>query len=178
MTINEVRSRGYWIIGLNGLVKKLIRQCVVCRALRGKAVSQKMSDLPADRAECAPPFTFCGMDVFGPFVVKERRTEIKRYGLIFTCLTSRAVHLEMAYSLSTDAFIHTLRKFIAIRGPIRILRCDNGTNFVGANKELARSLESIQSPDMKNFALHHNCDIEFRMNPPSASHMGEGHGNA
>ena len=172
MTINEVRSRGFWVIGLNSLVKSVIRRCVTCRVLRGQPQGQKMADLPMDRAECAPPFTYVGVDMFGPFLVKNRRTEIKRYGAIFTCLTTRAVHLEMAYDLTTDAFIQVLRKFMAIRGPIRLLRCDNGTNFIGANKELARAINSIQSDTLRNFALQHGCDVEFRTNPPYASHMG------
>ena len=172
MTINEVRARGYWIIGLNGLVKKLIQNCVTCRALRGAMSGQKMADLPADRAECSPPFTYCGVDIFGPFLVKERRSEVKRYGAIFTCLASRAVHIEMTYNLTTDSFIQTLRKFMALRGPVRLLRCDNGTNFVGANKELVRSFQAIQSDRLRNFALNNNCELEFRTNPPSASHMG------
>ena len=172
MTTNEARARGYWVVGLGGLVKSIIRNCVTCRALRGSTTIQMMSDLPPERAECLPPFTFCGMDVFGPFIVKERRSELKRYGVIFTCLTTQAVHLEMAYSLSTDSFIQTLRKFIAIRGSIRLLRCDNGTNFVGANRELARCVDAIQSPELKSFVLRHGCDLEFRMNPPGASHMG------
>ena len=79
----------------------------------------------------------------------------------------------MAYSLTADSIIQTLRKLMAIHGPIRHLRCDNGTNFVGANRELAKSVESIQSPELKDFVLKNNCDIEFRMNPPSASHMGD-----
>ena len=56
MTINEVRARGYWVISLNGLVKEMIRNCVTCRALRGSTVTQKMADLPPDRADCMPPF--------------------------------------------------------------------------------------------------------------------------
>ena len=172
MTINEVRAWGFWVISLNGLVKELIRNCVACRVIRGKMVTQKMADLPPDRADCMPPFTYCGMDCFGPFIVKERRSELKRYGVIFTCLTTRAVHLEMAYSLSTDAFIQVLRKFISIRGPVQLLRCDNGTNFVGANRELANSINCIKSPELKRFALRNGCELEFRMNPPSASHMG------
>ena len=172
MTTNEIRARGYWIVGLSTMVKGLINSCVICRAHRGRTVTQRMSDLPFDRAECVPAFTYCGMDVFGPFLVKERRTELKRYGIIFTCLSTRSVHLEMAYSLSTDSFIQTLRKLISIRGPIRHLRCDNGTNFAGANAELMKCAEIIQSPELKNFTLSHNCDISFQMNPPSASHMG------
>ena len=172
MTINEVRARGYWIVGLNSEVKALIRKCVICQALRGSTQTQKMADLPADRAECAPPFTYCGVDLFGPFLVKERRSLLKRYGTIFTCLSSRAIHIEMAYSLSADSFIQCLRKVIAIRGPIRLLRCDNGTNFVGANHELARAGEAMRSDQLRNFALDNNCDVQFHMNPPSASHMG------
>ena len=172
MTVNEVRARGYWVISLNSLVKSLIRGCVTCQALRGSTLGQKMADLPADRAECSPPFTYVGVDIFGPFLVKNRRAMIKRYGAIFTCLTTRAVHIEMAYDLTTDAFIHSLRKFMAIRGPVRLIRCDNGTNFVGANQELCRSVRAIQSTSLGNFALENNCDIEFRTNPPCASHMG------
>ena len=172
MTINEVRARGYWVVGLNGLVKTMIYKCVTCRGLRGKTTTQKMADLPPDRAECQPPFTYCGMDLFGPFLVKERRTTIKRYGVIFTCLTTRAVHIEMAYTLTTDSFIQSLRKFLSIRGPARLLRCDNGTNFVGANRELAKAAEAIQAPELREFASKNNCDLEFRMNPPGASHMG------
>ena len=162
MTVNEVRARGYWVISLNSLVKGVIRGCVTCQALRGSTLGQKMADLPADRAECSPPFTYVGVDIFGPFLVKNRRTDIKRYGAIFTCLTTRAVHIEMAYDLTTDAFIHSLRKFMAIRGPVRLIRCDNGTNFVGANQELCRSVKAIQSTSLRNFALENNCDIEFR----------------
>ena len=114
MTVNEVRARGYWIIGLGCLVKSIIHKCVTCQALRGKTLDQNMSDLPADRAECSPPFTYVGVDIFGPFWVKNRRTEVKRYGTIFTCLSSRAVHIEMAYDMTTDAFIQALRKLIAI----------------------------------------------------------------
>ena len=172
MTINEVRARGFWIIGLNGLVKSIIRKCVTCQALRGSTLGQKMADLPADRAECSPAFTYVGVDIFGPFLVKNRRSMVKRYGAIFTCLTSRAIHIEMAYDLTTDAFIQALRKFMAIRGPIRLLRCDNGTNFVGANRELTRAVDSIQSDTLRRFALENDCDVEFRTNPPCASHMG------
>ena len=172
MTLNEIRSRGYWVVGLNQQVKRLINSCVPCRILRGSVQSQKMADLPQDRIQPAPPFTYCGVDFFGPFLVKERRSEVKRYGCLFTCLVSRAVHIEMAYSLTTDAFIQCLRKFLAIRGPIRHLRCDNGTNFVGASKELSKAIDKIQVNSLKSFLLNNNCDLEFKWNPPSASHMG------
>ena len=172
MTLNEVRARGFWVISLNQQVKKLIFNCVSCRARRGSVQGQKMADLPPDRVECGPPFTYCGVDLFGPFLVKERRSELKRYGVLFTCLVSRSVHIEMAYSLSTDHFIQALRKFLAIRGPIRLMRCDNGTNFVGANRELTQAIDHIKIDNLRAFLLRNDCDLEFRWNPPNASHMG------
>ena len=130
MTINEMRSNGYWILGCSSAVSDAIYHCVTCRKLRSKTQEQKMADLPFDRVHPAPPFTYCGVDYFGPFIDKERRKELKRYGVIFTCFTSRAVHLEIANSLDTDSFINALRRFLALRGPIRQLRSDRGTNFL------------------------------------------------
>ena len=92
-----------------------------------------MADLPADRVEVTPPFTNVGCDVFGPFPVKDGRKHSKRYGLVLTCLSSRAVHIELLDDLSTDSFIHSWHSFLALRGNVKILRCDNDTNFVGAN---------------------------------------------
>ena len=67
-----------------------------------------MADLPEDRLEASLPFSYSGMDVFGPFIVKQGRKQYKRYGLLFTCICSRAVHIEMLDDLTTDAFINGL----------------------------------------------------------------------
>lgn len=80
-----------------------------------------MADLPSDRLEPSPPFTFCAVNLFGPWYIKGRK-ELKRYGVLFTCLACRAIYVETSNSLSTDSFINSLRCFIAIRGPIRQLR--------------------------------------------------------
>ena len=132
-----------------------------------------MADLPEDRLEPAPPFTYCAVDYFGPFFVKEARKSHKRYGVLFTCMASRAIHIEVANTLTTDSFINALRRFLAIRGPIRQLRSDQGTNFVGARNELRNALSELDKDHIKQFLLRQNCDfIEFKMNVPSASHMG------
>ena len=98
-TLNEIRSHGYWIIGGTSSVSRHILSCVRCRKLRSSPQSQKMSDLPEDRLHQTPPFTYCAVDYFGPWMVKEKRKELKRYGVLFTCMASRAVHLEVAHSL-------------------------------------------------------------------------------
>jgi len=87
-TLNQIRCQDYWILGGSRVVANFIRKCVHCRRLRCPAEDQKMADLPRDRVEPSPPYSFCGMDCFGPFVVKHGRKEHKRYGLLFTCLCS------------------------------------------------------------------------------------------
>ena len=171
-TMNCIRSRGYCIMGCNSAVKSFINNCVHCRRWRSKPVTQKMADLPEDRMEASAPFTYCAVDYFGPFYIRIKRSDVPRYGVLFTCLTSRAIHLEVAESLETDAFINALRRLIAIRGPIRLLRSDRGTNFVGAKNELKHELEAMRNDQLRQFLLRNGADIEFRMNFPSSSHMG------
>ncbi len=173
-TLNEIRCRGYWLINGTSQVNRVIANCRRCRLLRGRAESQKMADLPMKRvADMEPPFTYCGLDMFGPFVIKEGRKELKRYGIIFTCYSCRAVHLETTTSMDTDTFIMSLRRFISRRGPVRSIRSDNGGNFVGVEPELKEALEEMDQEKIKEHLLKENCDwIEWEKNPPESSHMG------
>lgn len=95
-----------------------------------------MSDLPQDRVlPDKPPFT---IDYFGPFLVKKGRG----YCVLFTCLTTRAVHLEIAHTLNTDSCLNAIRRVVCRRGQVAILRSDNGTNFVGAERELREAIQN------------------------------------
>ncbi|KAK3743581.1 hypothetical protein QZH41_001385 [Actinostola sp. cb2023] len=141
ITHAALRQGGYWLIGGHRLVSKELNHCVVCRKLRGARLEQRMADLPADRMEEVPPFTNVGLDVFGPWHISTRRTRggtanSKRWGLVFTCLNSRAVHIEVLESMDASSFICALRRFFALRGPAVLLRCDRGTNFTGGKSEL------------------------------------------
>ena len=71
-----------------------------------------MSELPSERLQESPPFKYCGVDLFGLFTIKNYRKELKRYGVMFTCLCNRTIHIEVAQSLKTDSFILSLRRFI------------------------------------------------------------------
>ena len=125
-----------------------------------------MADLPIESTETTPPFIYCGMDCFGPFYVKDGRKEVKRYGLLFTCLCSRAVHIELLDDMTTDAFINALRALIALRGNVRQLHSDQGTNFVGARREFLEAVKEMDQECLKQLGC------EFVMTPTSASHMG------
>jgi Pao retrotransposon peptidase/Family of unknown function (DUF5641)/Protein of unknown function (DUF1759) len=166
-TLGLIRQAGYWIMGGSSVVSSILRNCVVCKKIRGQRCKQVMGELPAERVEPSPPFTHVGLDCFGPYVVKDRRSEIKRWGLLATCLYSRAIHLEVLDDMSTDSFLGALRRIISIRGPIKSIRCDNGSNFVGASNELSKEL-SMQ----KVSAILKENSCKFYFNPPTASHMG------
>ena len=99
-----------------------------------------MANLPTQRLQpFSPPFITTGVDIFGPFSLKYGRNKTtKAWGVIFTCATVRAIHLEILDGLSTPAFLHTLRRFIAFHGLPKTIISDNGTSFVGAKKELQR----------------------------------------
>ena len=133
MTVNEIRNNGFWIINCSAVVSNLIMKCAVCCRLRGSLQVQKMANLPADRLEPAPPFTYCAVNFF----------------------------------------INCLRRFMSIRGPIRHLRSDRGTKFVGAERELKMALNELDDDKLRQYLLEENCDFDFKMNFPSSSHMGE-----
>ena len=167
--IANLRER-YWIIKVNAAVRHVLSKCVFCRRNHGKPGEQKMADLPRDRISPAPPFTYTGVDYFGPFLIKEGRKEVKRYGALFTCLVSRAVHIEVASTLESSSFIQALRRFIARRGPVREMRSDNGSNFVGAHNELLQAIQEMDHEEIRAKLQRENIDWIF--NPPAASHMG------
>lgn len=169
-TLGSIREAGYWITSASTVVKSLIHNCITCKRIRGKPAKQQMGQLPKERVEPSPPFTHVGMDCFGPFLVKDRRTEYKQWGLVFTCMYSRAVHIELVKDMSTDTFINALRCFVCIRGPVKTLFCDNGTNFIGARNELAKELEQVKDERLKQYLLANK--IHFNVNTPSASHQG------
>ncbi|XP_062588283.1 uncharacterized protein LOC134249947 [Saccostrea cucullata] len=170
-SILSVLRQKYWIIGASVMIKSLVSRCVICKKHRGVCEKQKMADLPEERLKAdEPPFTRLGMDFFGPFEVKQGRSTLKRYGVIFTCLVTRAIHLELAFSLDTDSCINAIRRFIARRGIPAFIRSDNGTNLVGAAKEMSEEIQRWNLHQIHEFMLQKKIQWEF--NPPAASHFG------
>jgi hypothetical protein len=166
----ELRRR-YHILGAALLVRKILAACVACRRRAAKPCVQQEADLPEDRVRpCDPAFTSIGVDYFGPFLVTRGRTKEKKYGCLFTCLTTRAVHIEVADSLDTDSFLNCLHRFMARRGEPRLIRSDNGTNFVGAEKELSQEIERWNHERIQDEL--NDRRIQWLFNPPGASHMG------
>lgn len=175
MTEGATRSAGYWVINCKRMVSSEIHHCVTCKRLRGKFGWVQMADLPEDRLKEAPPFSYVGLDVFGPWSVVTRRTRggstnSKRWGVLFTCLVSRAIHVELVEEVSSASFINCLRRFIALRGPVQQIRSDRGTNFIGAVKELSLDAEFVESGPVKDYLTMNK--VLWIFNPPHASHFG------
>ena len=169
-----IRSKGFWITGGKRLINSILHKCVKCRRLRGRVEQQKMAELPVDRVTPSPPFTYVGVDTFGPWSVVTRRTRggianAKRWAIMFSCLVTRAIHIEIVEEMTSSSFINSLRRFTAIRGPVKELRSDKGTNFVGAVNELGIHSVNVEDPKIKNFLCEHKTICRF--NPPHASHM-------
>ena len=163
----------YWILGVNSAVRRVLGRCVSCRRRQRPPESQKMAELPEDRIQDGEkPFTRTGVDFFGNFYVKRGRANVKKYGVVFTCLAVRAIHIELADSLSTDSFLCAMRRFLARRGDVRVMRSDRGTNFIGAERELREEVEKLVEKNdlIQRAALEYKIDWKF--NPPHASHFG------
>ena len=165
-TLNNMRCK-FWITRGRVLVKRVKRSCVPCRRMFATACSQQMADLPPERLIVGkPPFSVTGCDCFGPFSVSYRRGIIPRYGCVFTCMSTRAIHVEKLDTLEADSFLNAFRRFVARRGSPDVMMSDNATNFTASSKllEMAHD-EVVQSYCSKSL-------IEWKFIPPRASHFG------
>ena len=161
----------YWILGAGSEIRQMLRSCLTCRRVNSRPQPQLMADLPSERITSdAPAFSQVGLDVFGPIAVKSGRGEKYRYGLMCTCMVTRAVHIELLDSLRTDSLINAIRRIAARRGPVRYVVSDMGTNMVGADRELREALRGLDRDSLRHAALAEGIDWHF--NPPTGSHFG------
>ncbi|XP_067635222.1 uncharacterized protein [Eurosta solidaginis] len=169
LKLYEARQK-FWFTHAKSLLKSVQRTCITYHIDRAKPAAPLMVQLPEDLVTpSVKPFFYAGVDLFGPFNVTVGRRREKRWVVIFTCLTTSAAYLELAHDLSTDAFLLCLRNFINRRGtPIRI-RSDNGTNFVGAQRELNEAHRMLNFERISDEATSRNIDWKFNCpsNPSS-----------
>ncbi|CAH2227634.1 jg22410 [Pararge aegeria aegeria] len=156
----------FWIISAKRAIRNCLSKCVHCYRTNPKPVQPPMSDLPSFRVNQVKAFSIVGVDFGGPFRIKlgpHRGAKIdKAYLCLFICLATKAVHLEVVSTLSTNGFIATLRRFVARRGRCNVIHADCGTNFIGARNQLSSLMEQASNAEK----------IEFKFNPPSAPHFG------
>ncbi|XP_057688209.1 uncharacterized protein LOC130913548 [Corythoichthys intestinalis] len=162
--------RSFWILRGREAVRRHQHSCVECRRWRARPSIPKMADLPTARLRLfKPAFYSTGVDCFGPMLVKVARRHEKRWGIIFKCLTTRAVHLDLLQSMDADAFLMALRRFIARRGVPAELWSDQGTNFKGGERELGEAFAGMAPALQRRLASQ---GIGFCFGPPAAPHFG------
>ncbi|XP_065895951.1 uncharacterized protein [Dysidea avara] len=145
-TLTDLRQ-SYWIPAARQYIKSILHHCTVCRKVSGKPYSAPdPSPLPKLRTQDVHPFIFTGVDFTGALYVQQRRQEVKVYLCLFTCATTRAVHLELVQDLTAQTFLLAFRKFVARRSLPRIMISDNGSTYSSAAEEL-HSL--MQLPEVK-----------------------------
>lgn len=168
--INEVRQK-YSIFRLRQLLAKIRRNCQWCKNRDVLPNPPEMADLPAARLSAyTRPFAHVGVDYFGPIEVLVGRKVEKRWGVLLTCLTTRAVHIEVANTLTTSSCIMALKNFIARRGTPVSFYSDRGTNFVGANRLLQDIHQSVDQHQLMREII--TPATAWHFNPPASPHMG------
>ncbi|UYV79859.1 hypothetical protein LAZ67_18000927 [Cordylochernes scorpioides] len=158
---NEIRQQ-FWIPNLRLAVRRCWNECPSCKIRRAKPSTPVMGALTECRVEPQQrTFSIVGIDYFGPMEVSVGRRHEKIYGVLFTCITTRAIHLKVAHSLTTDSFIMAIRRMICRRGLPWEIFSDNGTNTARDDYDQEALTENMNSKGIKwNFI------------PPSAPHMG------
>lgn len=169
--VNEVRQK-FYIPYLRATFKKARNSCQWCKIKKAHPSPPQMADLPMSRlATRFAPYSFVGIDFFGPmYVAVGRNRKEKRWGVLFTCLTIRAIHIEIASGLDTNSCMLCINNFIADHGPIIEVHSDCGTNFKGVDNELGRELAKIDPERlMTEFTTPYT---KWIFNPPASPHMG------
>ena len=162
-TIAKIRSR-YWIISIKKLVREIIKRCTKCIEKLKSTESQQMSSLPIERLKPCPAFTHVGIDYFGRFNIKgevQKRVAGKCFGVLLACMTSRAIHLDIASNYSTDEFLHVLRRFASFRGWPRKIFSDRGTQLVGASNELKAMISKMGWNNVEKQSLLKGTEWQF-----------------
>lgn len=176
LTMQRLRQH-YWVIQGRNTIRAHLNKCTICFRHRNQTAQQLMGNLPKFRINEYRPFTYTGVDFAGYFDIKtsNRRNApyTKAYIAVFICLTTRAMHLEVVSSLSTEAFLLAFKRFISRKLLPRHMYSDRGTNFIGAKNELPRLFQDARSEQSKELREALIKDqIEWHMIPAHAPHFG------
>ena len=168
--VRNIVQQKMWILGIRNALRSIKNKCVTCRKGRAQTIAPVMADLPEERLDASTAFTNVGVDYLGPLIVKIGRRNEKRWCCLFTCLTVRAVHIEVVPKIDTDSCLNVIMRFIARRGKPRTMISNNGTNSVGAEREFAEYVAAWNKERIEERLIQQG--IRWKFNPPAAPHFG------
>lgn len=176
LLLSTIREE-FWPPRGRRLVQSVVRNCFRCTRLNPVPAQQQIGQLPVPRITPSRPFSITGVDYAGPLYLRpihKRAAPAKAYLCVFVCFSTKAVHLELVNDLSTQAFLCSLRRFIARRGRPTHIHSDNGKNFEGAKNELAELFAMLrnksQQDKIESFCAEEG--ITWHLTPPKAPHFG------
>ena len=177
MLVSSALTRRFHIIRMKKTVRSITHQCVTFRCHTIRPQPQKLGQLPLERVSPGAVFEKVGVDYAGPVHVKygmvRKPVTVRAYICVFVSHSTRAVHIDAVTDLTSEAFVATLRRFIARRGHPSLIWSDNGTNFVGAKgelKDLYKFLVQQQTQQtVSDFCSSHR--IEWRFIPEHSPHL-------
>ncbi|KAM9715791.1 uncharacterized protein ACNS7B_021991 isoform 1-T2 [Menidia menidia] len=174
-TLLKMRKKA-WVIQGRRIAQKVVEHCLFCKKSKAKRCQQVMGDLPPERSSPAAPFEFTAVDLFGPYLVKDdikKRVSMKVWGVVFSCMASRAIHVDLVNSMSTESFLMAYQRFTAIRGHPRKIWSDPGTNFIGAKpvlRELYQFLDSQDKAAIEEMSAQKGTEWEWTIHPADSPH--------
>lgn len=176
LMLNFLRTK-YWIVGAKSLVRQHLHKCVTCTRHAALTKNQFMGQLSPARVTPARAFLRSGIDFAGPINIRMSKgrgnKSYKGYICLFVCMVTKAIHLEVVSDLTADGFIAAFKRFVARRGHVSEVWSDNGTNFVGASKELRKIVtvdNSSVATDIRQWLG--NQLVTWHFIPPHAPNFG------
>lgn len=176
LMLNLLRSK-YWILSVKTLIKQQVRKCVTCTRYAIENKNQLMGQLPSPRVTMSRAFQRSGVDYAGPINIRISKgrgnRSYKGYICLFVCMATRGIHLEVVSDLTTQGFLAAFKRFVARRGHCSDIYSDNGTNFVGAAKELQALFNNERSrilPEIADWLATNGTQWHFI--PPHAPNFG------
>ena len=168
----EIRKR-FIANGLTRAIRELKRKCFICQRFSVRPAEQKMAALPENRVAISVPFSHIGIDYFGPVYLQDSPDQdtYKSWVLLFTCMTTRALHLELCRGMSTEDVLFAFRKFVARRGAPTLIVSDNFKSFIAAAADFD-SLESEMDEATIRERIIKDYRIKWEFIPERAPHWG------
>jgi len=175
LLLSSIREQ-FWPLGGRNLARKIVHDCIKCFRAKPQQSQMLMGELPQSRVSIAAPFHNTGVDYAGPLLIKDRKGRgcktNKAFVCLFVCFATRAIHIELVSNLTSEAFIAALRRFSSRRGKPANIYSDNGTNFVGANRELRELAQVLSSKTNSMQEMVNEIGISWHFIPAHSPHFG------
>lgn len=160
IVLSELRST-FWILRGRQAIKQVLHKCLPCRLSKAKCGKQIEAPLPSERVVPSAPFTTTGIDFAGPVNIRCLKQRDTAYIALFTCATTRALHIELVSDLTTDKFLLSLQRFVGRRGLPHTIYTDNATTFHAANKELILLWQALSSAKTQQYYAQNGITWKF-----------------